>query len=220
MKGLMTLGVVEHEYPEFGSVPGHHGDEANKAVDEIEARMQRLVDLEKRDVNTKREDYKHLRSLELEYLLADAVPYIVHHMASSIRPRMEVPPGLIRSFREISDHYHETLRVFREDHGFNTDEHHHDRRDRETRRTKRARDATGRGGKDSGSDGDEEDSWEIDPEAVTAGGGGEGEVYDEEKGGERPAGRRSGRRLPDVITVAGGGVPGHNPVGGGGGEGA
>jgi len=215
MKGLMALGVGEHEYPDFKTVPWYHGDETNKAVEEIETRMKRLVDLERHDVRAKHEDYEHLRNLELESLIADAVPHIVYHMASSIRPHMKVS-GLIVSFRGISKHYKQTLRVFREKHGFNTDDHHHDRRVTDTRRAERAREAIGGGGEAAGSDLDEEYSSELDPEEIKAESGGEGEESDEEKEGERPARRRSGKPVPDVITVAGGGVPRHERIGGGG----
>jgi hypothetical protein len=136
MKGGMTLGVGEHDYPEFKNTGAHHADEANQAVDEIETRMNQLVELEKNDVGAMRGKYQQLRKLELEFLLADAVPHIVFQMAASIRPHTDVS-DLIGAFKTMSHHYNHALHDFKKEHNFVGDEHYHNRHATETRRRKR-----------------------------------------------------------------------------------
>jgi hypothetical protein len=194
MKGVMTLGVREHEYPVYESVPGHHGDEANKASDEIDKRMNDLVKLEREDVSARHDEYQQLRKMEVEYLIMDAVSHIAFHMAASIRPRMDVSE-LTESLAETTRHNKGLLREFKAEHGFGSDLHAHDRHDTETRRERRVRHARGE---------DTEESRVDSPRSDAAkDGGGEG--------GSDSVSERSAART-DPFSPRSGGPPTHGPA--------
>jgi hypothetical protein len=176
MRGGLTLGAHDDEYPAFENKSGPHGDTVTRAVDEIHERMQKLVELEKSDVSERRDQYVRLRTLECEHLLADSVEHIVYHMASAIHPRIGVK-HLIDEYKRVAETCSSRLDEYRNENDFHERKHAHHRdevhRKREADR-KTVRDAGGSDVYEYDDEEEEEEEEDSDVSEDGAGGGGGG----------------------------------------------